>query len=163
MEIIISDFPMPPSHNLLYDYVKPYTLKNGITQKKWKYSTVYKDYISVCYEWSFKHYARLKKIKKDIGASTGILKLDTFFIFPYTKIFSKSGAIKKIDASNRLKACHDCFSEIVGLDDKHFFCGYFGKYPTSDDDERVIMVVSEMETAELKRFLNPNSYLSLNN
>jgi hypothetical protein len=40
-----------------------------------------------------------------------------------SKLFTKNGKLKKIDASNRIKATHDMLSEIIRIDDKHFSVG----------------------------------------
>ncbi len=161
MRIVINDFPMPPTLNKLFYSVEKKRKKDGSVYRKWKKDKVYKDYISLCHEWAFRHYLKVKDIKKQIAESSNLIRLDTYFIFPYLKIFSRSGAVRKMDASNRLKALHDTFSTLISVDDSFFFSGYFGKFPTSDSDERVIMIIGEMKEAELRQFLDPSSYLTL--
>ncbi len=75
-----------------------------------------------------------------------IVSVDTYFIFPRSKIWTlptykkNPNAAKKIDASNRIKIAHDSIAEILGVDDSYFFCGWYEKIESSDERERTVMV-----------------------
>lgn len=49
------------------------------------------------------------------------LKVETFAFFPYFDLFTKEGMPRKMDGTNRLKALHDCMSEILEVDDSWFW------------------------------------------
>ena len=49
------------------------------------------------------------------------LEIKTYFYFEYSHIFTQKGYPKKLDVSNRIKALHDCFCDMLGIDDSLFF------------------------------------------
>ena len=58
---------------------------------------------------------------KDWLEAGKVLRIEMTVTFEWEKIFTKKDAPKKIDGSNRMKAFHDCLSDVLGIDDSYFF------------------------------------------
>ena len=58
------------------------------------------------------------------------LAVEFSFYFPKEKLFTKTGATKKLDATNRLKSSCDALAEILSIVDSHFWRVYCEKKET---------------------------------
>jgi len=50
-----------------------------------------------------------------------VLKVDCYFIFERSSIYTKKNTVKKTDHHNRIKAALDGLSKAIGIDDSYFF------------------------------------------
>lgn len=52
-----------------------------------------------------------------------VLRVDTYFIFERSSIFTKKGEVKKKDHTNHIKLAHDALAKCLDIDDCYFFSG----------------------------------------
>lgn len=116
---ILTGIPMPPSSNNQYLSV----IRNGRPRKvpSAKLSLFKKEMM----HWALVHRAAVKSARELIGDAP--VEIEAYFYFPKTKLIAKTGNWKKLDVSNRLKALHDCLSDILHIDDKLFVACYAEK------------------------------------
>jgi hypothetical protein len=86
---------------------------------------------------------------------TDVFNVDMYFVFARDRLVSKKETIKKLDATNRLKASHDGLSKILGIDDCRFITGSYHKvYCRFPQDEQVIIVVKKSALLSLEESLD---------
>lgn len=61
-----------------------------------------------------------------------------------SRLFTQSGLPRRYDGQNFLKALIDCVSELIGVDDSHFFKVEVIKSVTRDENEGVTVTLSEL-------------------
>jgi hypothetical protein len=71
--------------------------------------------------------SKLSLLMQDYLAKGFGFTVQTTFYFPESKILTKKGNLKKLDASNRIKATHDALSKLICIDDQYFIGGSFDK------------------------------------
>jgi Holliday junction resolvase RusA-like endonuclease len=69
------------------------------------------------------------------------LRVECTFHFPHEKLYCKSGKLKKMDVSNRLKAAHDTLATQLGIDDSHFIEGSYERIPIETGQTAFVDVV----------------------
>lgn len=52
-----------------------------------------------------------------------VLRIDTYFIFKRSSIFTKKNTVKKKDHTNHIKLAHDALAKCLDIDDCYFFSG----------------------------------------
>lgn len=132
--IMIPDFPLPPSMNELYSNVP------GVGRVATK---ELKEYRNTVAKWSFanaKYRQLFEKIRDEEWNDAQIFKIDTYFIFKHSRIWTKDNKPKRLDASNRIKACHDYLCDFLGIDDKQIWNCSVEK--VSGEKEGVIVLIS---------------------
>lgn len=140
--IILKKYPLPPTSNNLYSSVNGRLIKSKIARL----------YEFEVFNYSLRNINLINKIKNDFINCE--LKIDTYFIFNKKRLISKENNLKKIDASNRIKACHDSLSKITGIDDKNIISGHFEKVYCNDDFEEQVIIVIKKEN--IKNYKNLN-------
>jgi hypothetical protein len=65
----------------------------------------------------------LEMSMKQLLSDGFVFRVDCYFIFEKSKLFSKKKEVKTIDAQNRCKATIDALVKLVEVDDKYFFAG----------------------------------------
>lgn len=164
--IWINGFPLPPSVN---EYLMPVAGKVKINQKTGKpyraghfvKTPIHKQFMDDCYLWRLKNNAAFWQIHaaihkhKQLVESRGehfALRVDAFFVFHVERVFStKNSLIERIDADNRLKPCRDALSNLLEIDDKHFFAGGCEKVTTQAKElECSILRISPMRPRTLE-------------
>jgi Holliday junction resolvase RusA-like endonuclease len=60
--------------------------------------------------------------------------VDNYFALEDSRLWTVNNLPQQIDADNRLKPCRDALSTLLGIDDKHFFSGYFEKVSTNSKE-----------------------------
>jgi len=109
------DLPMSPQSNNMYATLPD---RRRIPSKELKL------YQRMMQEWALKNQFIAQTARKrcqEIVNSGNFLFVEAHFFFKKEKVFTKVGGVKKMDVSNRIKAMHDCVSEIIGVDDCYFW------------------------------------------
>lgn len=135
--IIFTNFPMSPSSNSMYASVNGRFIK----------SKEARIFVELTKRWSWSHFNKLKEFKKSYNGQT--LRVDTYFVFTKSRFFIKNGNIRKLDYTNRIKAAHDCFSEIIGVDDSMFTESYICKKFTNRSNDYIEFHLSYSEPSEM--------------
>lgn len=140
----LTNFPVPPSVN---EYLVPvasnkYALdRRGKPYQKAHFvkSDIHRQYLQRCYEWRAYHNVSFGKIQAQLHAALMrsraerkpfALRVDHYFAFEYDRIWTVNNIAQQLDVDNRLKPCRDALAELLGIDDKYFFSGYFEKLTT---------------------------------
>jgi hypothetical protein len=154
MRILILDFPFPPSSNAIrgsfFDRnATSFSKKDGrpLRGKMRHYDTaVYREYKKSCEAWAWENYKALREIIPTIHSTIKdqktMLRVDSYFGFKHSNIWSADGKLQQVDASNRIKACHDELAKYLTVDDLHFNIGRAEKCWVYDHEpERVILIL----------------------
>lgn len=144
--LLIDDFPLPPSENEMYRNVP------GVGRVS---AQALKDYKKAVEAWYYTHLKVVKELQnlfKNDWAGSVAYEVDTYFVFSRDRVWTLKGLPKKLDASNRVKACHDALANILGIDDKLFWAGRFEKLV--GDQERVIVMIRPYVPITDKEFLD---------
>lgn len=164
MSIWLVNFPLPPSVN---EYLMPVagpTARNKkgklYTTGRWVKTEPHKAYMRRCHEWRALHNAHWWKIQDELqgmvrAARAAKVRLafqvDTYFAFEESRLWTVNGLPQRLDADNRLKPCRDALAELLGIDDKYFFSGFFEKVSTtSKDHECTFLRISQTQPRTLQ-------------
>lgn len=146
--IWIVNFPLPPSVN---DYLMPVAGGWSVNKKgrkyqkgRWVKTEPHKLYMQRCHEWKLLNGEAWYKIRAELKAQ--VLKarqerrrvafqVDTYFAFHDERIWTVNNIPERLDADNRLKPCRDALADILEIDDKYFFSGFFEKVSTKTKEE----------------------------
>lgn len=142
VEKILLMVPMPPTSNKSY-WAKSVRTQTGYFAKMVK-SNELRGYQQTMQQWAQVNSMGLHKNRRLITdwINKGfMIRLDSYVCFNKEKIWTLKNMPKKNDLKNRLKALHDCVSDIMGIDDKLFFAGYDEKCVT-EKEEGVLIVFS---------------------
>ena len=135
--IVITNFPMPPSANQLYQNV---TFKGGGRRGRSR-TPKYNEYIREVNTWAARidksdlRYAR-EKIKKLLKEHK-TLQVDLVYRMTKFRCYTAKGEIKKKDTFNYIKALHDKLSDILMVDDSYFWDGNIRREVSLNDMEGV--------------------------
>lgn len=102
---------MPPSDNDIQR-----SAKTGYRYDTDEYK-LFKHAITV---WEMLHRQGLKEVRASIQ-DWKYIGLEIGLEFPESALFNKQGGIKRLDATNRLKALCDALSKLLERDDSHFW------------------------------------------
>lgn len=156
--IIINNLPIPPSANTMYEtnvhrYYKP-NGNMGIKTSRRK-SGELELFQLKCANFANLNHKKLEEIRSKVKKyiSEGyVLSLDTWFVFEYSRIFSKDGKPKVLDADNRRKPLQDALSKILNIDDSWFFSGIIEKATCSSKDlEQCITRITPIKAKNLNQ------------
>ena len=156
-QAILSAFPMPPSSNHLYvsfvrngkNIRKPSKELNQYKKQmeKWKF-------INLLAMQKLHHWMEYEAWQHDLKAER-LYRLDRYFCFPYSKIWTKEGKPKKLDASNRIKAFDDCFCDMIGVDDKRIWSGVAEKVTLEETRQPCVIVkIRPIRSKDWKGLIN---------
>lgn len=135
--IHFSGFPIPPSSNNQY-----------IQRGRFRVASVQLRAFKQTFEACGVMQAGAIKQAKEILKAWPSLTVHCVFNFNYTRVFTKKGEIKRMDVSNRIKAIHDCLSELIERDDSHFFLVSAEKRVSETEEETVDIYLSSYEDQE---------------
>ena len=161
------NFPLPPSVN---EYLMPVAgawavNKGGKHYRKgrWVKTKIHSQYVDLCWLWRRQNGVAFDKAMDVIKAEVEearVLKrqiayrVDCYFAFEHSRIWTLANQPQEIDSDNRLKPCRDALAKIMGIDDKYFFSGFFEKVTTnSKDSECTILKISRAEPRTLDQIL----------
>lgn len=142
--LLLKRFPLPPSSNQLYASVNGRFIK----------STEGRKYDAAVDKYAIREYKILDQFKEMIK-ETDVFNVDMYFVFSRDRLITKKETIKKLDATNRLKASHDGLSKIIGVDDCRFITGSYHKvYCKFPQEEQVIIVVKKTALLSLEESID---------
>lgn len=134
IDIIIKDFPLPPSINSAYMPIIGKIKRNSRGKVygagRMVKTDQYRDYESKCIKWQLRYQTALNSLKNEILDRKKILqnagkelslKLEMYAILPKEWIFTVNGKLENRDADNYNKVCQDNVFKMLCLDDKHVF------------------------------------------
>lgn len=130
--IELREFPFPPSDNKLHRTGR----RSFIRYKSG-------EYLAYEHQMSVYRLANLKALEEIRGKLTSMHKLTVLLYFEPSRLFTKTGKPKRIDATNFLKALCDCLSKLLLIDDSEFW------------DVRVVKCKSELKKSYVDIFLEP--------
>jgi len=146
--IWITNFPVPPSTNDLYETTGRAVIKVNKQGKKYygvktsRYgSKELQHYKAQCKSFYNLNHKALDEIAIKIKSwiSQGyVIRMDSFVAFEYSRVWSKENQPKQIDADNRRKALQDSICEILGIDDKFVFSGIMEKVTCENEEQCLI-------------------------
>lgn len=118
----ITGFPLPPTVNKQLTRAK---FHRGFI--KTKVARDFDEAVRLFYIEHSKDVADLAELMQKFVYDGYGFQIDTTFYFPEKKMITKSGNLKRIDASNRIKATHDALAKITNVDDQYIISGRFDK------------------------------------
>lgn len=134
--------PFPPSANRLY-------FSWGGKMRPSKELVNYKKAMAV---YGSKNRLQIEEIKCRClrAAQDGLaLCVARIFYMPRKRIFTKKGKVRKIDTTNRIKACDDQTGKLIGIDDSLIFSSSSRKQVCDDSlPEHVDITISFLPLAE---------------
>jgi len=146
--IWLVNFPLPPSVN---EYLMPVagrwatTKKGRVYQKgRWVKTQEHANYLKRCEKWSMIHNVSFVEIGEELrgmvrAARTAkkriAFKVDTYFAFEDSRLWTVNNLPEQLDADNRLKPCRDALADLLKIDDKYFFSGFFEKVSAPSKDQ----------------------------
>lgn len=156
VDIIIKDFPMPPSVNKAFIPVMGKT-KIGKNGKKYSGGRIIKSkeyvaYEKKCLEWEMFHARGLASLRKEIADRIEALakqrrvltfKVEYYAVFPKDKIHNEDGSLKSLDCDNRIKVAKDSLFRALMIDDKHVFKDEIQKVVSSTSRTYMIIKITE--------------------
>lgn len=163
--IWISNFPIPPSTNDLYETTGRPVIKinkkgktyTGVKTSRYASNELshYKNQCKSFYNLNFSKIDAISiKIKEWISQGY-VIKLDTFVAFEKSRIWSKEKQAKQIDADNRRKALQDGLSQMLNIDDKWIFSGNMEKIDCeTKDEEQCILYIEPIKPRSLRDIKN---------
>ena len=170
--IWIVDFPLPPSVN---EYLMPVIGGTGVNKRTGKpyyrgrlvKTEIHNQYRERCREWALLHaplmtYTRtvLSRTKNSLEErqTAFALKIDTYFVFEHSRIFTLSNKSQELDGHNRLKPLFDALAEAIGIDDRYFYAGNCEKVtcPTKDLECTMIRIslMKPRTKADIRSLIN---------
>ena len=128
--LLLKRFPLPPSSNQLYASVNGRLIK----------STEGRKYEASVDMYGLREFKILEQFK-ELVKPTDVFNVDMYFVFMRDRLISKKESIKRLDATNRLKA--------------RFVTGSYHKaYCRFPQDEQVIIVVKKTALLSLEESLD---------
>lgn len=115
--VLFVDLPIPPSSNSQYKLARWGGKTHHVASQALKtFKIVMRQYPYTCNEFlESKH-----KIQHWVNQGE-LLQIHCSFFLYKKRIFTQAGTVKKMDVSNRIKALHDCISELLEIDDSIYF------------------------------------------
>lgn len=132
MQIVFEAIPIPPSSNNQY---KSFMRNGRVIHVKAPELVQYKLAFAA---WAKANAPAIKAAGEILAHHR--LSVSAFFFLKHHRIFTKTGSVKRLDVSNRLKALHDCIAEAIGIDDAQFFEIAARKVAISNDREESVTV-----------------------
>lgn len=144
----LANFPLPPSVN---EYLMPVSGGWSVSKKgrayqkgRWVKTKEHTDYMKRCELWALANKRGFtdakEKLKEEVRKATLekkriAFRVDTYFAFENSRIWTVNNLPQQLDADNRLKPCRDALAKILEIDDKYFFSGFFEKVTTTNKNE----------------------------
>lgn len=139
MRILIPNYPVPPSSNHLY-----FTRKKERGRAK---TAKYREYVLTVHNWKMRNNTLVQQIQKDVvfwlRDPLGKIKVSMFCALRAGRIVAKAGHLKKVDASNRIKACHDTLAIILGIGDHRFCVGEVDNVLVQNEEDQCVFIILE--------------------
>lgn len=141
--IQLLNIPMPPTVNKLYG--------GGLRTKRRFKTELYLNWEDELQNWALIN-SRTIILAQNLFLTeryNHIIRVDKNFYFTYSSIFSKTGKMKKMDTSNRIKPLEDGLVQVLGIDDCYFKSGMVQTYliPYLSDKESYCDITMQWELA----------------
>lgn len=79
-----------------------------------------------------------------------VIRVDAWFVFERSRLWTVDGKVKTLDANNRLKPALDGLKEALGIDDRFFFAGNAEKVSCAlPEHERTVFRLTAMKPLDL--------------
>lgn len=165
--IWVNNLPIPPSANTMYETNVSKKWKHGkngkymgfVTSKRRSDELVH--FQKSCQSFKNVNHKALEFIRSEClrWIKMGfVLRLDTYFAFENSRIWTKAGQPKGLDADNRRKALQDGVCSILDIDDKWIFSGIIEKVTCdSEDQEQCLIRISPIKHRTLQEIKNLRS------
>ena len=131
--ILFNDLPLPPSVNHCYA---------GFHGRRFR-SKALKSFLRSAEAWKLTHMGQVlfaERLMRGWLAKGFQIRVDCWFCFEHSRIYTMKGEVKALDAHNYIKPLHDALAEMLRIDDKHFFAGNAEKVTTKSKDEECSIV-----------------------
>ena len=144
---------MPPSQNHQYAAMAIRD-RNGGWFGKIRPTRELENYVKAFANWAMVNNVAVAKARKfirdEILMKGKMIGIDSYSCFPGTSIWTQKGMPKRLDASNRIKALHDCLAESLQVDDSYFWDGRFVKMETSRAEPWVFVELYPVEPISVR-------------
>jgi Holliday junction resolvase RusA-like endonuclease len=154
METIwLVNFPLPPSVN---EYLMPVaagwrTSKTGKRYQKARFvkTEPHTIYLEKCRAWRLLHNTAWTELRAELQGKVRAaraakekiaFRVDTFFAFEDSRLWTSGNLPQQLDADNRLKPCRDALAHLLEIDDKYFFSGFFEKVSAPSKPEECTFI-----------------------
>lgn len=148
--LTIGKFPYPPSSNnqnaTLMLKGKPVRVPSAMF-KKFKMSMA---------DWHLKNDRKIiqaRNMMLEFMARKNFIRLDTYFCVPKASVYYQNGNVRKRDVFNYLKAGHDEFMKMCGVDDSRIKAGYVEEMGIEGEFAFFFVVVSEHRFRMISEYL----------
>lgn len=160
MLFVFRQFPMSPSENQMYPTIRD-RRTGGLRRIASRELNAFKRQTE---SWRMQN---LKMVKEaQLALSTEIrqnqmsmIRVDSYLGFQHSKLFTKQGMRKRMDASNRIKGLHDAISNILCIDDRFFYPGRTEPVIVDRSEDECALIV--MQISQLREMNQANQTLSL--
>ncbi len=157
-QVWLDRWPLPPSGNTRLEptFIR---LGKGRVKPSMRKSAAHRQYLDMCILWGHQNRAAIDNLSRyllNLKASCEAsrrpfaLQVDCYFAFQAGRLLTVNNKSTNIDADNLLKATLDGLSQVLDIDDKHF-------YRTSS--EKITTHSKELECALIR--ISPSSPRSL--
>lgn len=162
----IEKLPLPPSANEMYETrafrkkkisKKTGDIYTGIVTSKYKSDSLTIFQLQ-CKDFRNRNLSKVYQIREILmkWISQGfVLRVDSWFAFEHSRIWTKDGQPQVLDADNRRKALQDGLATILDIDDKWFFSGNVEKVTTTSKDyEQCLIRITPVKARTLQEIQN---------
>lgn len=117
---VFDNFPISPSENNCYP-----SMVNKRTGRAFRFpSRELKAFQAAAKAWAEPRASIIAQAKLGLLPSPRAqIRIDLYIAFTPSRLFTKDGRRKQLDASNRIKPIHDALADILGIDDRFFYTG----------------------------------------
>lgn len=129
--VTLRNFPISCTSNNLYFVARNRLIKSSEGRL----------YVKRVQAWAIPHRRTIEKLRHILKGKT--LRVDYSFMFPKSRLVTKKNTIKRLDFTSFVKAAQDALSELIGVDDSHFICGFFEKRISENDESYIDISISE--------------------
>lgn len=144
--IVFDDFPLPPSVNSCYPTIGGRRVRSGDLKK----------FLVWAARWKALHMRQMLDCEDQLRAwmREGYqIRVDSWFCFEYSRVYTKKYEIKALDAHNFTKPLHDALAELLNIDDRHFFSGLAEKVTTTTQEQQCTIVTFQKMKPTTKQLI----------
>lgn len=140
---LILEIPMPPTSNNIYVPVGGRLIKSREARNY--EDLIVRTRLKYCRKIDeFKRESIVDFFKEKSEFNNELFQVDTYFIFPKKKFFTKDNTLRKFDHWNRQKQVYDSVAKLIDYDDSLFIAGDSEKCWHNKDYETVFVVITRI-------------------
>ena len=151
-KFVLTNIPMPPSSNAQYAAM---AIRGG--EGRWfgkiRPTKALENYHEEFNKWRMINNIAVGKARvfiRDNLLKDKMLSVDTYCCFPHSDMWTIKSTVKKMDASNRLKALHDCLSDVLQIDDSWFWKSSVEKLETKTENPWCFVVIKPVTVRSVR-------------